>query len=384
MTKRTALIALLIALVLSVSAVVVYGQETTEASPDPNAQITFPPPVYLLRGEFDIRGTANLEGMTSYYLEYRLLNDDLTPNEDDVWLPATIPTNAPVVDDVLGTWDTTLNDDGLYELRLVILFGTDSDRVEALVSPIRVENEIPPFLEIEAPVATEEPVVIVPPPTGATATTAPVTGGGAPTGTANVNGNVRTGDSTAYPVITALTPGQQVTIIGISNTGTGWYQVRLSDGRTGFVAPSILTVTGDTSGLPRVSPPPAPGPTNTPVPTAIPAGSLPDALITNVRFDRTIKQGEAFQFIVTVRNESGVALPAVAVACNFTPQNQFFSGNLGGVGAFSSIDIAITAQLDSGGGANTTANCAVDVNNLVSESNEGNNFYNLVSPLAAP
>jgi uncharacterized protein YgiM (DUF1202 family) len=382
MTKTLRCAIVLFAFVLCLSAISVSAQQDADAVIDPNAQITFPPPVYLLRGEFEVRGTANLEGMVGYFLEYRLLNDDLTPNEDDVWLPATIPSTEPVVDDVLGVWDTTLNDDGLYELRLTILFEGE-DRIQNIVTPLRVENEIPPFLTLGAPVPTEEAIVITTSVAPA-ATTAPVTGG-APTGVANVNGNVRTGDSTSYPVITGLRVGQQVDIVGVSNTGSGWYQIRLPDGRLGFVAPTILTVTGDTSTLPRVAPPPVPAslPTNTPAATAVPSG-LPDALITNVRFDRTIKQGEAFQFIVTVRNESDVTLPGVSVACNFTPQNQFFSGNVGDIAPRSQIDAAVTARLDSGGGANTTANCAVDVNNLVAESNETNNFFNLTSALAAP
>ncbi len=88
---------------------------------------------------------------------------------------------------------------------------------------------------------------------------------------------------------------------------------------------------------------------------------------------------QAFQIFITVRNNSGVSLPNVSVACNFTPQNQIFGGQSGTLPPNGQVDIAITAQLDSGGGANTTANCAVDVNNLVAESNETNNFFNLTA-----
>jgi hypothetical protein len=107
-------------------------------------------------------------------------------------------------------------------------------------------------------------------------------------------------------------------------------------------------------------------------------------LITNVRFDRSLVQGENFQIFVTVRNESSVALPAINVACNFRPVNQIFANQLGGLGAFQQTDVAITARLDSGGGNNVTAECAADLNNLVVESNEGNNFFNLTTFLANP
>ncbi len=393
MFKQSRFAALLIALLIATGAFAVYGQETVNpAEPDPNAQITFPPPVYVLRGEFEVRGSANLAGMVGYFLEYRPLNNDFVPDEnvlpeeDNVWLPATIPAGTPVVDDVLGVWDTTLNDDGLFELRLSILFEDEADVVQSVVSPLRIENEIPPFLTPEAPeapVVTEEAFVVA----TAVPDTAPITSGAA-IGTASVNGNVRTGDTTAYPVLTALRIGQQVDVVGISSTGSGWYQIRLPDGRLGFVAPTIINVTGDTSSLPQINPPPRPVtlPTNIPAAgataTAAPATGLPDAIITNLQYDRTIIQGQPFQFFLTIRNESDVALPGVIGACNFTPQNQLFSGSIGGLGARSQVSLAVTAQLDSGGGSNTTANCAVDVNNLVTESNEGNNFFNLTSLLS--
>ncbi|PJF29043.1 MAG: hypothetical protein CUN52_10365, partial [Phototrophicales bacterium] len=41
--------------------------------PNPNANISFPPPVYFLRGEMQIYGSANLPNMANYFLEYRPL-----------------------------------------------------------------------------------------------------------------------------------------------------------------------------------------------------------------------------------------------------------------------------------------------------------------------
>ncbi len=388
--RSFALIAALIVLVGAVSTFAVYAQNTTSEEPNPNAQITFPPPVYVLRGAFEVRGTVAIEGMFGYYLEYRPLNDDLTPLEEGDpagdWLPATIPSNAPVIDDVIGEWDTEVVDDGLYELRLVVLQSTN-ERIEHVISPLRVENEPPPFVIVDEPTVEAPVVVITTEPQAPAATQEPASGTGAAQGTALVNGNVRQGDSTAYSIVTALQVGQTVPVIGRSNTGSGWWLIRLPDGRQGFVAPNILNVTGDTANVPLVSPPPPPSnpqPTTAPGATSTPTGGsgLPDAQITSVRFDRTLVQGQPFQIFITVRNESAVALPGVAVACNFTPQNQFFSGFAGGLAAFSQVDVAITAQLDSGGGGNTTANCAVDVNNLVAESNEANNFFNITVALS--
>jgi hypothetical protein len=88
--------------------------------------------------------------------------------------------------------------------------------------------------------------------------------------------------------------------------------------------------------------------------------------------------------ILTIRNNSPVFLPRVSVACNFTPMNDFFSSFLEGLNGNSQIDIALVVRLDEGGGDDVTANCAVDVNNLVAEIDESNNFFNLTTELDEP
>ena len=46
------------------------------------AEITFPPPVFVIGGEADIVGTANALGQVNYFIEYRPLGDDLLPPTD--------------------------------------------------------------------------------------------------------------------------------------------------------------------------------------------------------------------------------------------------------------------------------------------------------------
>ena len=45
---------------------------------EPTAEISWPPPVYVLRGETSLRGTVNLADMTGYFIEYRALDEDLS------------------------------------------------------------------------------------------------------------------------------------------------------------------------------------------------------------------------------------------------------------------------------------------------------------------
>ncbi|MBL8133226.1 MAG: SH3 domain-containing protein [Anaerolineae bacterium] len=344
-------------------------------APNPLGAITWPPPIYLLRGSVEIRGTANLPGMIGHYVEFRALNADYTPVAGDTgWTPATLPVNIPVIDNVLGVWDTTLVNDGAYEIRLSMI--TSTGTITSRVSPLRIENNPPPFIQIPDVVVPTQIFVATAPPVQPTAviTNPRVT-------PINVNVNVRTGDSTAYPTVGSLLVGEFADIIGLSSTGSGWWYIRLPNGRMGWVSPDVVAEQGELARVGMVNPPPVPA-TATPIPPTLAA--LPDGTISNVRFDRVIKQGENFQVIVTVYNNSPVAMGAVAVACNFTPQNTFVSSMLGGLGAYTQTDVAITVRLDSGGGANTTANCAIDVNNLIAELNESNNYFNLTSVLAPP
>jgi dipeptidyl aminopeptidase/acylaminoacyl peptidase len=66
--------------------------------------------------------------------------------------------------------------------------------------------------------------------------------------------NVRNGPGIAYPAIDVLRQGDQVTIIG-QHAASGWWQVRLSDGGTGWVSggAAYVRVSGDTRSVPAVS-----------------------------------------------------------------------------------------------------------------------------------
>ena len=231
---------------------------------DPGANFSWPPPVYVLRGEFNLRGTANLPNLANFFIEYRRLNDDISSNEDGLWIPATLPKARPVTDDVLGVWDTTLVEDGPYELRMTVNVGSGSP-VFVILSPVRVENTPSPFAIV--PTATPLP----PPPTqtplpAATLQPTPTPFDLSPRVESVTNANVRSGDSLSYPVITALALGETARITGISSTGSGWYQIELPNGRPGWISPTVVRTTGELRDVPRVAPPPPPLPTATPTP----------------------------------------------------------------------------------------------------------------------
>ncbi len=348
---------------------------------DPNLNILWPLPVVSVSGGLTVVGTANLPGMSGYFLEFRRLIDFNLAQADSVpWSPASLPVRGTVVNGVLGVWDTRQVADGLYELRITA-FTNALQPSYARVSPLRVLNNPPPF----AALPTMPPIIVVPatlPP--ATFPPLPTAASGNAQALAVLDANVRKGDSILYETVGALLTGQSAPVIGVSSTGSGWWLIILANGRQGWIAPSTVRISGNTGVLPFINPPPPPTSTPTPTPTATATLQLPNATITRVRFDRTPKQGESFNVVVTVLNASLNPLPSVTVACNFTPGNVFVSQPLAGLAAFGQIDVNIPTLLTSGGGANVTAGCTVDVNNQVAEVNESDNFLSLTTLLEAP
>ncbi|MGA8204694.1 MAG: SH3 domain-containing protein, partial [Woeseiaceae bacterium] len=255
------MVLLLAALTMTVQAQGI--EPAPDATINPSANISWPPPVYVLRGQFTIRGSANLPNMVSYFVEFRPLPNDLTAVDSEAgWTPISLPSASAVQDDVLATWNTTTATDGVYELRLTINL-TSGDPATFLVAPVRIENTPPPFA-----VTPLAPTVLVTPTLPTIETIAP-TADTTPRVTATVDANVRSGDSTVYPVVGALLNGESAPIVGVSSFGTGWYVIRLSNGRQGWISPNVVTLSGDTSNLPSMNPPPPP------TPTPIPATATP-------------------------------------------------------------------------------------------------------------
>lgn len=260
-------------LLLLVFAVVVSAQDISPPPVNPNALVSWPPPVYVLRGEFTIRGTANVPNMANYFIEFRQLPEpgSAPDDEDDIWFPATLPAQRPVIEDVLGVWNTLTAPDGLYEMRLTINISGGAP-VFASVSPLRIENNPPPFAQIDlTPLVTPQPTTaggqsrptLQPTPT-ALDTTARVV--------VLTDANVRSGDGVVYDVVGTLLAGESAQVIALSSLNTGWYYIQLPNGKRGWIAPSVVRAEGNTAALPRLNPPPPPTPIASPTPliTAVP------------------------------------------------------------------------------------------------------------------
>lgn len=388
---------LLLVMVLLLSFTAISAQEITplpDAELNPEANITWPPPVYTLRGEVDVRGSANMPGMLNYFLEFRPLEfptteeadaeasdttatDEDSAEDDAPWFPMTLPATEPVDGGILGTWNTRTTSDDLYEIRLRVNIA-QQDPVYFYVSPLRVENNPPDFVTL--PTATQQPVVDAQPtpiPTFARPTLAatPTPFDTTPQVTALTNANVREGDSTAYPPISQLLQGQTARIVGISSSGNGWYFIELEDGRRGFIAPSTVRASGDTSSVPRINPPatPTPTPTNTPVPSGDLAASPPDiepdqpicgqqfnVLVNITNAGTSATTASATIIIQDVRASTGEVQASLAQAVPpLAPGENFVVGGPFTVSTFYGEEHQIVARLDT--------------DNAITESNENNN-----------
>ncbi|MEL6151528.1 MAG: SH3 domain-containing protein, partial [Chloroflexota bacterium] len=276
-------------------------------------EITAPQPVSLLRGTVTITGTANLPAQTGYFLQYRELDEDLLPvgGDDALWSPVTAIVQEPVVDGVLGEWDTGPVDDGVYQLQLVVNI-SDGGSARVTLEPVRVQNadvlaEGARFYTGEgilAPTPTAETSIVIatPPPSAASPTIAVTTVAGVSV-TALVQANVREGDFILYPPVGILEQGETVQAIGRSSRSS-WLYIRLSDGTEGFIADSTLSINGDVFDLPPVEPPPLPiTPTFTPTPTSTPLPVQANLSVVSFRINPSSPDcGETIRITAEIQN----------------------------------------------------------------------------------
>lgn len=234
----------------------------------PDVEIFWPPPVTEVWGIGDIIGTAAVNGMSYYYLEYLPLNSDFSSPASAPWIPLTVAIEEPVVNGKLATLDTTTVPDGLYALRLVVNT-VEGETYFDVVQPVRVSNEryagilerivestltgigellAEDGINLEDYLVTEDPDE-QPQVDDTTPRAVPAPG--------YTSVNVRRCDSIdnyACAIVgTLTTTGAAVT--AVSSNGTGWYQVALPTGHVGWVSPNVTVISGNVNSLPRVRPP---------------------------------------------------------------------------------------------------------------------------------
>ncbi len=141
----------------------------------------------------------------------------------------------------------------------------------ATATQVPTDTPVPPT-ETPTPEPTATPTSTSAPEPTATGTATPVS---QPQASTTSPINVRSGPGTVYPVVAQLQPGRPVDILGRSGD-RAWWQVLLPNGSEGWVAASVVDVTGPVDSVAvAVNIPPAP--TQAPQPTAAPQPTIAPA-----------------------------------------------------------------------------------------------------------
>jgi uncharacterized protein YraI len=118
----------------------------------------------------------------------------------------------------------------------------------------------------QVPTSTAEPPAETPTP-AATATITITPTPEVPTASVSTNTNCRTGPSTQFDLIGALTVGQTAEVVGKYQNGAYWIIKTPGSSGNCWLWGNYATVSGNTSNLPEYPPPPTPTPSVTPTPT---------------------------------------------------------------------------------------------------------------------
>ncbi len=179
------------------------------------AVITSPLEGALLNGLVPITGSATHPQFGRYELAF-----GYSPNPTDTWFSLQAPSTNQVINEVLGTWDTTKISDGLYVLRLRVFY-SEGAYLETFVANVRVQNSTPaaptappptdgpPPTETPAPTATT-PLIDLPPTATPRATT--VGGGSGDDGGPAID--IPAGRINTEMIGAAFLDGVRLTVIG--------------------------------------------------------------------------------------------------------------------------------------------------------------------------
>ncbi len=251
-------------------------------------QIVSPVTGQTLVGVTTIWGSASDPNFAQYTLEY-----GPDPNPSNLWYPITpSAVTVPVLNNVLGAWNTSLVPDGTYQIRIHLYLRDGRQETNVVVGNLRVANNVVvPTANTNNP-PTISPIASLTLQRGTTTTVA--------LGISDPDGDqtnfVATSDNTA---IVSVTPsGQAITLLGIS-AGTATIRIRVIDSRGAQATTSFLVT---------VTEPVAPN--NPPVVQPVPSQVINANTTLSVPLTITDPDGDAFTY--TVQSASPTIASATA------------------------------------------------------------------------
>jgi subtilase family serine protease len=198
---------------------------------------------------------------------------------------------------------------------------------------------------------------------------------------ANVDANVRAGDSTAYPITGGLNAGQSAPVLGISSTGSGWYYIQTPDGALGFISPQLVTASGNVSGLARIAPPNTP--TATLPPTQPPAQTAVNLTVSNLALaGGAVNCTDRTSIVFTITNTGTATAPesVMKLAMFTTPHASIVvevTGTVPAIAPGASVQTGADLFLNASPNGSYTLRGIADIAATVPESNENDNFSDL-------
>ncbi|MCB9437482.1 MAG: hypothetical protein H6673_10895 [Anaerolineales bacterium] len=240
-------------------------------------QIVYPITGQEVAGNVVVSGSASHPDFIQYALEY-----GPDPNPSNLWYPITPQAvTVPVINNALGAWNTTLVQDGTYQVRLHVYLTGNREVTNVIVTGLRVRNTSAPQPSGQNTSPTISPIAPLNIQRGQSATIA--------LGIYDADGDpttfIATSDNTA---IAAVSPnGQAITVTGLS-VGVATIRIRVTDGRGGQAQTSFLATV--------VEPPTANNPPNI---APIPGQTLTQNATLNVPVSISDPDGDTVTFTVT-------------------------------------------------------------------------------------
>ena len=96
------------------------------------------PALNTITGSVDLRGTAIIPDQQFFYVEAAQYDPSMA--EIDLWTPVVLPPVTTIVDDVIGTWHTSVFPDGLYQVRLHAI-NSAQESFYYVLAPIAINND---------------------------------------------------------------------------------------------------------------------------------------------------------------------------------------------------------------------------------------------------
>ncbi len=141
---------------LSLLLVVILGLAGGVAAQPAELMLQWDPVYNTVSGAVKLRGSANIPDQQWFFVEAAPYVDAA----DAAWAPIVSFQMSPVVDDVIGTWNTTLLTDGFYQIRLHAV-NSAQESLYYVLAPIAVNNDggiinTEPVQVLESPAAPVE------------------------------------------------------------------------------------------------------------------------------------------------------------------------------------------------------------------------------------